>query len=159
MNNNLNDTVDPLTTHVVPAKVVDNTDDEILNYTRTARMAIAADMGRDGPPQGKDRRIFFELLNDLDRGALDSKRLDLDKSQGANENEVARLAIRVQERAAKAAELLKGQVPIDTSNARPPEVDESLLPEVTPVDDEFNQDQITEDYDTFTARHSTTQKS
>lgn len=133
-----------------PTKIVDATADDVLEYTKRARLLMAEDMTSQGIPQGRDRRVFLELLNDLDSQSLDSKRLDLDSKAADNDNEVALMAIRIRERHIKAVEKNAG---IKSTEPSLPPVDESLLPSVTIDAAEFSCEIVEDDFDEFTKRH------
>lgn len=132
-----------------PAKVNDASPEEILNYTKTARLAMANDMASAGIPQGRDRRVFLELLNDLDKNVLDVKRLDLDTQTANNDNEIAATAIRIKERHLKAIERVAHP---DNRNTMPI-TDVSGLPPVTIDADEFSNVVVDDDFDSFVKRH------
>lgn len=133
-----------------PHKVIDVTSDEVLEYTKRARLCLAEDMAKDGVPTGRDRRVFLELLNDLDNQSLSSKRLDLDDKAANNDNEVALMAIRIRERQTK---LIEDSVNGTSPKRTMPEPNTALLPKVQLDQDEFNCEIIDDDFQSFTDRH------
>lgn len=138
---------------VRPKKISGITGDEVLKYTQEARLSMAADMTRDGVPQGRDRRVFLELLTSLDGQVLDSKRLDQESDAANKDQEIARMAIEIQEKRRKLDQkLLDKGLAVVANREGLPAVNEADLPEVTHNEEEFDNTVIDDNYDNFTSR-------
>lgn len=136
-----------------PDKIVGATNDDVLEYTRRARLGLAQDLTKTGAPEGRGVRQLMDLLNDLDNQSLASKRLDLDTESANNDNEVALMTVRVQERMEKANReaLERGMVPA-TMQRGMPVPDTTNLPKVEAIEGEFSCEVVEDTYDDFMAR-------
>lgn len=139
---------------VRPKKVRGMKPNEILTYTEEARLCMAADMTKDGVPQGRDRRLFLELLTSIDTSVMDRQRLDLEEQGINNDQDIARQAIAILDKKNKLAERLvrEGKAIIRTSEGIP-DVDTSDLPEVTYDAEEFNNEVVENNFENFNQQH------
>jgi len=72
------------------------TEDEVLAATQRARMAILADMTKNGMPEcNRERRVLLELVNGADTTALAMKRMEQDSKQNEQDNAAAIMAAKI----------------------------------------------------------------
>jgi len=137
-----------------PADILNQNDDDVLKFTRTARLALAGSLAEGGAPSGRGVRQFMDLMNDLDNQSLSAKRLDLDTSTADNSDEIARMTIAVQDRLADAAKEAanRGGTPVRILSTSMPTADLTRLPKVQTLEGEFSCEIVNDDYDSFTAR-------
>lgn len=124
------------------------TDDEILSFTQTTRKQLVDQITQNGMPDDpKDRTALLHALSDMDQTAINNKRLGA-QQKTADADRMALLMI------AKMNQAIGNRNPFalpegQTVESGAVELDESRLPEVTPVEGEMDIGISTLTYDEF----------
>lgn len=125
-------------------------DDQIIDYTQRVRKSFVGDMLKDGfPTENSDRQVLLSALADMDRVAIQNKKIGSDDAK-ADADRIAALAIaRITQ---QMGSTIPGERPVIEGSFKEVVGDITLIPAIDVVPGETDIGISDDTYDDFTGR-------